>query len=119
MLCFWGDYGRLRQMFLIVLDNAVKFSPANDTVLVTANRSQNRFTISITDHGGGIPQEEIPYIFDRFRKERSEQNKNGSGLGLPIAKQIAERHQISISCASSPGNGASFSFSGQIEPEHI
>lgn len=52
----------------------------------------------------------VPYIFDRFYKESSEQNKNGSGLGLPIAKQIAERHNIIIKCESNAHDYTVFSF---------
>jgi signal transduction histidine kinase len=91
-----GDYGRLRQMFLIVLDNAVKFSPEGSTVTVTL---QGR-TVRIRDRGPGIAKEDLPYLFDRFYKVKSEDNKTGSGLGLAIAKQIAERHQIGVTVRS-------------------
>lgn len=87
-----GDYGRLRQMLMILVDNAVKFSPKNGVVKINF---ENKI-LSITDNGIGIPKEDLPYIFDRFYKSRSEQNKSGTGLGLAIAKQIAERHDIYI-----------------------
>lgn len=103
---FPGDYGRLRQMFLIVLDNAVKFSPANATIRVKAAGG----TITITDHGIGIPAEELPYLFDRFYRSRSEQNKTGTGLGLAIARQIAARHDMTITVSSEPGKGTEFTF---------
>ena len=101
-----GDYDRLRQMFLIVLDNAVKFSPMHGTVTVTL--SQNH--ASVADEGPGIPPEEIGLVFDRFYKARGEDNRQGSGLGLAIAKQIAQRHGIRISASSEPGAGAAFHF---------
>lgn len=99
-----GDYGRIRQMLMILLDNAVKFSGENGVIDVV---SQNR-TLSVRDYGAGIPEEDLPFIFDRFYKSRSEQNKQGTGLGLAIAKQIAERHNIELSAKSAPGKGAQF-----------
>lgn len=102
-----GDYGRIRQMFLIVLDNAVKFSPENCTVEVIWLDN----ILEIHDYGIGISEEDLPYIFDRFYKSRSEQNKTGTGLGLAIAKQISERHDIKISAQSNkPNTGTSFIF---------
>ena len=101
-----GDYGRLRQMLVIILDNAIKFTPENGQVTVTLkNRS-----ISIKDNGPGIAQEDLPYIFDRFYKVKSVENKNGTGLGLSIAKQIAERHNIEVSVISIKDSGTEFDF---------
>ncbi len=100
-----GDYGRLRQMFLIILDNAIKFSPEKGAVTVSLNKN----TVSIKDNGSGISEEDLPYIFDRFYKVQSEENKDGSGLGLSIAKQIAERHSVDISVNSSK-DGTEFLF---------
>ena len=94
----WGDYGRLRQMLMIFVDNAVKFSPENGIVELNLENG----IISIIDKGTGICKEDLPYIFTRFYKSSSEQNKSGSGLGLAIAKQIAERHEIKINVESEP-----------------
>ncbi len=102
-----GDYGRLRQMFMIVLDNAIKFSPEGADVEVTVADAR----IEIKDCGCGIEDEHLPYIFDRFYKSRSEQNKTGTGLGLAIAKQIADRHGIGLSAENNAdGVGAKFVF---------
>lgn len=101
-----GDYGRLRQMFLIILDNAIKFSPAGGAVTV----SQSGNTVSILDYGSGISQADLPYIFDRFYKAQQESNKDGTGLGLSIAKQIADRHSIILSASSTPEEGTVFQF---------
>ncbi len=101
-----GDYGRLRQMFLIILDNAVKFSPPGSEITVSLENG----TVSVSDSGVGIPEKELPYIFDRFYKTKSEENKSGSGLGLAIAKQIAERHGVTISVESRESEGTTFRF---------
>lgn len=103
---FTGDYGRLRQMFLIILDNAVKFSPPDSTV----NVSMKDHIVSIHDQGQGIAPDDLPFIFDRFYKVKSEDNKNGSGLGLSIAKQIADRHNIDMAVDSHLGAGTTFLF---------
>ncbi len=101
-----GDYGRLRQMLMIILDNAIKFSPEGSKVMVTLKDKD----ISIRDYGIGIFEKDLPYIFDRFYKVKSESNKNGTGLGLSIAKQIADRHGIQISVSSEIGKGTEFRF---------
>ena len=101
-----GDYSRLKQMFLIVLDNAVKFSPEGGEVSVTLENN----TVTISDRGPGIPPEDRPYIFDRFYKTKSEDNKTGSGLGLAIARQIAGRHGIAVSISPERDEGAEFVF---------
>ncbi|PKM85011.1 MAG: two-component sensor histidine kinase [Firmicutes bacterium HGW-Firmicutes-11] len=94
-----GDYGRLRQLMLILLDNAVKFSHEGDSVDVELKED----ILTITDHGKGIAEQDLPYVFDRFYKVDSEENKTGTGLGLAIAKQIAARHDFSLSVTSEPG----------------
>ena len=104
-LPFSGDYGRLRQMFLITLDNAVKFSPADGHVVVTLTDN----AVTIRDSGPGIPPADLPYVFDRFYKVKSEENISGSGLGLAIAKQIADRHAIAVTVTSG-GDGTTFAF---------
>ncbi|MGL5085936.1 MAG: HAMP domain-containing sensor histidine kinase, partial [Clostridium sp.] len=101
-----GDYGRLRQMFMIILHNAIKFSPEKSTVDVIFENN----TISICDFGVGISNDDLPYIFDRFYKSRSEENKSGTGLGLAIAKQIAHRHEIELYAINNETNGSTFIF---------
>lgn len=101
-----GDYDRLRQMFMIMIDNSIKFSPANDTVTVALKENQ----ITISDHGEGIKPEDLPYIFDRFYKINSESNKDGTGLGLAISRQIADRHNIKIQADSVLTQGTTFTF---------
>lgn len=101
-----GDYSRLRQMFMIVLDNAVKFTPEGEKIWIDI--TDNR--ISIIDSGRGIAQEHLPHIFERFYKTQGEQNKTGTGLGLAIAKQIAIRHGIELQAKNSEEHGAEFDF---------
>ena len=106
-----ADYGRIRQMFLIILDNAVKFSANNSTIEVTLQVQQHHWSIGIRDYGCGINAEELPHIFERFHRATDKSNPNGTGLGLAIANQIAERHDIQLRCESEPGKGTCFYFS--------
>ena len=101
-----GDHGRLRQMFLIVLDNAVKFSPVGGEVKVTVTAGE----VAVCDQGPGIPPEEVQAIFERFHRARTQENRQGSGLGLAIAREIALRHGMQIDVQSTPGQGACFRF---------
>lgn len=101
-----GDYGRLKQMFLVILDNAVKFSPENEKISVMCSGK----TVAIKDHGCGIESDRLPHIFDRFHRSGGEINKTGSGLGLAIAKEIAARHGVKISVKSEVGVGTEFIF---------
>ena len=94
-----GDYGRLRQMFMVFVDNAVKFSPKDSIVEINMKDR----TVKVTDHGCGVPEQELAHIFDRFYKTRNEQNKTGTGLGLSIAREIAERHNMKVHMESEPG----------------
>lgn len=103
---FQGDYARLKQMLLIALDNAIKFSPAGSALHVGMD-SQG---ISVRDEGPGIPKEDLPYVFDRFHKSRSEENRQGSGLGLAIARGIADRHGMRITVDSGEGGGTTVRF---------
>lgn len=104
-----GDYGRLRQMFLIILDNAIKFSNIGGNVYINIT-NMDKIVVSIKDEGIGISEEELPYIFEKFYKSKLRQNAKGSGLGLVIAKQIAIRHGGDIHVESQVGNGTIFQF---------
>lgn len=95
---FQGDYGRLRQLFLIILDNAVKFSEEGSRIDIV----QNGDILKIRDYGKGIKEKDLPYVFDRFYQTSKNESDTGTGLGLAIAKQIAKRHHISLEAQSIP-----------------
>lgn len=95
-----GDYGRLRQMFLTVLDNAIKFSHKGQQIEVEARQVDKEVVITVCDYGDGISTKDLPFIFDRFYKCSDKKNLTGTGLGLAIAKEIAKRHAIEISATS-------------------
>lgn len=105
----YGDYDRLRQMFMVILDNAIKFSKENSKIHIKIAK-EDKLKISIKDYGTGISKEELPYIFEKFYRSKLRQNAKGSGLGLAIAKQIALKHGGFIEVESELGRGTSFFF---------
>ena len=131
ILLMYGDYDRIRQMFMVIVDNAIKFSNDNGNVDITIKKalslepvevfsttlsgdtyvnSGNKLFISIKDDGVGIAETELPHIFEKFYKSKLRQNAKGSGLGLAIARQIAFKHDGFISVESKKGNGTEFKF---------
>jgi signal transduction histidine kinase len=107
-----GDYERLRQMFMIILDNAIKFSEENKTVHINLVK-EDKIKVSIKDEGIGISQADIGNIFEKFYKSNLKQNASGTGLGLAIARQIAIKHEGTIEVSSTLGVGSEFIFTFQ------
>ena len=107
---FVGDYQRIRQMIIIVLDNAIKFSNENQKVDIFLKKENKKYELKICDSGRGIDPENIGEIFNRYHKSNIEENKNGMGLGLAIAKEIALRHNIEIFVKSVPDIKTVFTF---------
>ena len=106
-----GDVGRLQQVFLNILSNALKFTPAGGQVNVTLESTTDCACVSIADSGEGIAAEFLPYVFDRFRQAdgTSTRNHMGLGLGLAIVKHVVEMHAGTV-VARSEGTekGATF-----------
>lgn len=106
-LIAWVDPARFQQVLLNILDNARKHSEPNTTVSLRARRDKKSIVISVTDQGEGIPQEDLPFVFDRlYRVDKSRSRMSGgSGLGLAIAKELVESHGGRISIDSTPNAG--------------
>jgi signal transduction histidine kinase len=113
-----GDYDRLRQMFMVILDNAIKFSEENKTVHIKIIKTDN-IIVSIKDEGVGIDPSDINNIFEKFYKSNLRQNASGTGLGLAIAKQIALKHDGRIDVNSAPGEGSEFIFTFPLFEEEV
>ena len=106
--CFiLGDYDRIRQVFMAIIDNAIKFSHFGCTIYIYIE-SKDKLVVSIKDEGDGISPEELPHIFEKFYTKKQPNNLNGSGLGLVIAKHIVEKHGGSIFVESQKGVGTVF-----------
>ena len=107
----FGDETMIRQMIRIFLDNAVKYTPKGGSVKVSSKVVGRKILLNISDTGIGIAAENLEKIFDRLFRVNSEElvsAANGNGLGLSIAKWIAESHDIKISVASKLGEGTTF-----------
>jgi two-component system, OmpR family, sensor kinase len=107
-----GDAARLKQLFLNLIDNAIKYTQPHGVVTLSLAKNDGNAVIMVKDNGIGIPRKDKSKIFERFyRVERSSgnvENTSGSGLGLPIAKWIAEAHSGSIEIKSKEGKGSTF-----------
>ena len=102
-----GDPTRLRQLVTILLDNAIRHSPAGGEVRVAVRAADGEASVSVADQGPGIRPLDLPHVFDRFWRAPDAPD-GGTGLGLAIAKWIAERHGGSIAASSPDGGGALF-----------
>jgi signal transduction histidine kinase len=104
-----GDLPTLRRLLWILLDNAMKYTPAPGHIEVSLSTSSGQATVLVRDSGIGIAQSDLPYIFDRFyRADPSRSQVEGSGLGLSIAKWIAEMHHANLSVRSEQNKGTAF-----------
>ena len=103
-----GDPDKLAQLFLNLLDNAIKHSPRGATVRVRGERDDGTVVVRVRDAGSGLPQGAQTRLFQRFYRGDNAQ-RNGAGLGLAIAQAIAQAHGGSISAANLDGGGAEFS----------
>jgi signal transduction histidine kinase len=103
-----GDRERLRQVIRNLLENAVKYSRAGGDINVRAWAEDGRVLVAVADNGPGIPQEKQELIFERFGRANVGLGKPGSGLGLFIARSIAEAHGGDLTVESAPDEGATF-----------
>lgn len=106
-----GDPIRLQQVIWNLLNNAIKFTPADGKITVTLARVDSHLEVSVSDSGEGISTEFLPHVFDRFRQANATASRKhgGLGLGLAIVKQLIELHGGSVRAESpGPGQGASF-----------
>jgi two-component system, OmpR family, sensor kinase len=106
-----ADIGLVERAFQNLLDNALRYTPENGSIVVKASLRNGRIAVSVSDTGAGIPREELPRLFDHARRRERGDAHTGSGLGLIITKQILELHGSGIEVESSPVRGTTFTFS--------
>lgn len=103
-----GESLRLKQAFGNLIGNAVKYSPSGQAVVVRAFRVNRQVVISVVDWGPGVPKDELPQLAEPFFRASTTERIPGTGLGLPIAKQMIELHGGRLAVESEPGSGSTF-----------
>ena len=109
-----ADRQSLIELFVILLDNAIKYSPPDTTVTISSATSRlhpkgvNSVLINVSDEGIGIDKKDLPFLFDRFYRSDKSRSEEGFGLGLSIAKQIVDKHNGSIEVKSELNKGTTF-----------
>jgi signal transduction histidine kinase len=107
----YGNKQQLEEVFIIILDNAIKYSEEKGIVMLSSRIHGNDLTLAVMDTGVGIDKEDLPYIFDRFYRSESSRSKadvNGYGLGLSIAQKIVNLHGGKITAKSEVNRGTTF-----------
>ncbi|MBW8349122.1 HAMP domain-containing protein [Bacillus sp. IITD106] len=109
---FYIDADRIEQVLTNLIDNAIRHTHEHGTILITQTRNAKGITISVQDNGSGIPEEDLPFVFERFYKADKARTRGraGTGLGLAIAKNIIDAHNGHISVQSKLGHGTTFTF---------
>lgn len=105
-----ADEGRLRELLLALVDNAVRYTPSGGTITLRGAGGASHIELSVSDTGPGIPPQHIDRVFERFHRVDPSRSREegGSGLGLAIARAIAESHGGTVAASSPEGGGATF-----------
>jgi two-component system sensor histidine kinase ResE len=105
------DPDRIEQVMTNLIDNAIRHTPEKGVVKVTEHSDERGLFIEVKDSGSGIPEEDLPFVFERFYKadKARTRGRSGTGLGLAIAKNIIEAHKGHITVQSKLGQGTTFS----------
>lgn len=118
------DVDLMRQVFSNLIENAIKYSPENSSILITTEEADGAVVIQVADQGQGIPEDELPHVFTKFYRSKNAKSSQikGSGLGLYLAKYFVELHHGSISVDSQVGEGSTFTVelptSVEVETSH-
>jgi len=117
-LSVWGDPGLIALALNNLIGNAVKYSPEGTDILVSAHQDDaSEIVIAVTDHGIGIPEEDLSGIFERFHRASNARGVAGSGIGLHMVRQIVEMHGGTVRVESRQGEGSRFTVRLRPPPE--
>ena len=116
-----ADIGLIQRVLENLIENAIKYTPAGGQIGISLVHGKHGVATSITDTGHGIPEADLPHIFERFYRVDKHRDEDGTGLGLAIAKRIIQLHNSSIDVDSRPNAGTTFSFqlpSAELSARH-
>lgn len=119
-LTVWGDFDRLRQIFINLVENAIRYSKSGGNVYIRAEEKQGEVHVSVEDQGIGIPKEKIPRLFERFYRVDPARSRalGGTGLGLSIVKHLVEAHRGRVTVKSEVGKGSTFTVILPVDEWH-
>lgn len=113
-----GDFRQLERVFLNLISNAIKYTPTGGTIDVAVSRREEWACVEVSDSGYGIPADDIPFVFERFRRvDKLKNQAAGTGLGLAIAKALVETHEGKILVHSTEGIGSTFAVLLPLMPD--
>jgi signal transduction histidine kinase len=104
----FGDRTRLEQVSANLIDNAVKYTSAGGRVEVTTGLGNGKAILTVADTGPGIPQDELPRIWERLFRGDASRTERGLGLGLSLVRAVVQAHGGTVEVQSKPGRGATF-----------
>ena len=112
-----GNAELIERVVINLLSNAIKYSPPDTSIHITLSAEDTMACVAIQDQGFGIDQDELPFIFDRFRRQKKSESSGpkGAGLGLNFVSIVIEKHHGSVDVVSEPGNGTTFTIKLPIE----
>ena len=115
------DLSRIRQVLQNLVGNAIKYTPDQGEIKVFSERENGMIWVRVQDNGLGIPEDDLPHIFDKFYRVDADDRADiqGNGLGLAIVKAIVEQHGGEIKVESTFGEGSCFSFSLPLAPDPV
>ncbi len=114
-----ADSAQISQVLRNIIDNAIKYSPDDSKLRIATYALRREVYVSIQDSGQGIPEEDVPHVFDRFykvEKAHTPSKQSGTGLGLSIVKRIIDQHNQTITLKSAKGKGSTFTFTLKRAP---
>ena len=103
-----GDTDRLHQIAVNLIANAVKFTPAGGAITISTSSDEVSACLEIVDNGPGIPEQELPHVFERFWRGANGDKATGSGIGLAVVAELVAAHHGTVSAGNVPGGGARF-----------
>jgi signal transduction histidine kinase len=103
----------MERLLLNLVDNALKFTPAGGTIIVSVTRAGRSATLAVRDTGIGMAPDVVPHVFERFYRADTARSSqvDGAGLGLSLVRWIADQHQAPVEVESRPGHGSTFTIS--------